>query len=90
MNSRARKQGDQSEEQGGKNRDPALTVKSQYHRSQPQPPTKNNTPVPRLVATCRPVAAGCPPPLPVGHKLSKGRAGTPSRRTLQGKSDSPT
>ena len=31
------KQRDQGEEQGGKNRDPALTVKSQNHRSQPNP-----------------------------------------------------
>ena len=31
------KQRDQGEEQGGKNRDPALTVKSQNHRSQPEP-----------------------------------------------------
>jgi len=31
------KQRDQGEEQGGKNRDPALTVKSQNHRSQPKP-----------------------------------------------------
>jgi hypothetical protein len=31
------KRRDQGEEQGGKNRDPALTVKSQNHRSQPKP-----------------------------------------------------
>ena len=31
------KQRDQGEEQGGKNRDPALTVKSKQHRSQPKP-----------------------------------------------------
>jgi hypothetical protein len=31
------KQCDQGEEQGGKNRDPALTVKFQNHRSQPKP-----------------------------------------------------
>jgi len=42
MSSRAREQGDQGEEQGGENRDPALMVKSQYHRSQPHPPMKNN------------------------------------------------
>jgi hypothetical protein len=30
-------QRDQGEEHGGKNRDPALTVKSQNHRSQPKP-----------------------------------------------------
>jgi hypothetical protein len=30
------KQRDQGKEQGGKNRDPALTVKSQEHRSQPK------------------------------------------------------
>jgi hypothetical protein len=33
----AREQGDQGKEQGGKNRDPALTVKSQDQRSQPKP-----------------------------------------------------
>jgi hypothetical protein len=32
----AREQGDQGKEQGGKHRDPALTVKSQEHRSQPK------------------------------------------------------
>ena len=31
------KKRDQGEEQGGENRDPALTVKSQNHRSQPKP-----------------------------------------------------
>jgi hypothetical protein len=30
-------QRDQGKEQGGKNRDPALTVKSDEHRSQPKP-----------------------------------------------------
>jgi hypothetical protein len=33
----AREQGDQGKEQGGKNRDPALTVKFQHHCSQPKP-----------------------------------------------------
>ena len=33
----AREQRDQGEEQGGKNRDPALTVKSQEHRSHSKP-----------------------------------------------------
>ena len=33
----AREQGDQSKEQGGIHRDPALTVKSQEQRSQPKP-----------------------------------------------------
>ena len=37
------KQRDQGEEQGGKNRDPALTVKSQNHRSQPKPLTQDST-----------------------------------------------
>ena len=37
------KQRDQGEEQGGKNRDPALTVKSQNHRSQPKPCTQDST-----------------------------------------------
>ena len=37
------KQHDQGEEQGGKNRDPALTVKSQKHRSQPKPCTHDST-----------------------------------------------
>mgnify|MGYP006924365226 CR=1 FL=1 len=37
------KQRDQGEEQGGKNRDPALTVKSQNHRSQPEPRTQDST-----------------------------------------------
>jgi hypothetical protein len=32
-----RKQRDQGEEQGGENGDPALTVKSQNHRSQLEP-----------------------------------------------------
>ena len=31
------KKRDQGEEQGGKNRDPALTVKSKQHRSKPKP-----------------------------------------------------
>ena len=35
-------QRDQGEEHGGKNRDPALTVKSNQHRSQPQPPTNQH------------------------------------------------
>ena len=37
------KQRDQGEEQGGKNRDPPLTVKSQKHRSQPKPCTLDST-----------------------------------------------
>jgi hypothetical protein len=37
------KQRDQGEEQGGENRDPALTVKSQNHRSQPKPWIQDST-----------------------------------------------
>ena len=33
-------QREQGKEQGGKNRDPALTVKSQIHRSQPKPESR--------------------------------------------------
>ena len=40
MNSRTREQGDQGEEQGGENRDPALRVKSQHNRSRPNHPRK--------------------------------------------------
>jgi hypothetical protein len=38
----AHEQGDQGEEEGGKNRDPALTVKSHCHRSQPNPESRLN------------------------------------------------
>jgi len=55
-----REQGDQVEEQGRENRDPALTVKSQHHRSQPQPTSENNTPVPRVARAHRLVPSNGP------------------------------
>ena len=78
-----RKQRDQSEEEGGENRDPALTVKSQYHRSQPQPPTENNTPVPRLARARHHVPPSGPQATALlveqrsqGHLAASGRHGT--------------
>ena len=42
----AREKGDQTKEQGGEDCDPALAIKLNIHRSQPEPWNQNSTPIP--------------------------------------------